>query len=220
MRLPFRLAATVLCSLCFCGVAAADVINFEPPQAALGPSTFPGSAQTLNITTAPSGTTTTLTGGALLSSTANLPADQTNLYGTIGPGLGSGTSGYTDPMVLNFNKSITNFVATVYNGNLTAENFLVSDNVGNSAMFNLPPNLSGGNSMVFFPAAGTQVTITEQGVGTSWDFFVDNVMFDVPLPGATPEPASFVLVGLAGATLCSWRWCKQRSLRRKQASAI
>ncbi len=150
-----------------------------------------------------------MTGGAILTNTANLPADQTSLYGTadsVGPG-------YTNPITLSFNSSITNFEAQVYNGLTSPATFHVSDNNGNMSDFTLDSNLNGGNNLVFFAAVGTQVTIT-QLTGNNWDFFVDNLQFNVPLPTSVPEPSSLTMFGIGAIGLAGYGW-----RRRKLAAA-
>jgi hypothetical protein len=203
MRVLGCLAAVGLSTFLFCGVASADIITFDD-QGLTGPSTFAaaGNAKTIVVTTNPSGTTTTFTGGTILTNTTNLPADQTSIYGTAG----FAHSGYTNPLVISFNKPVQNFIADLFNGSTIAASFLVADNVGDSATFLLPPNLAGGEHQVFFAAAGTQVTITQLTNDpnvSGFDFFVDNIQFDVPLP-AVPEPSTFALLGLSVAALACW----------------
>jgi hypothetical protein len=87
----------------------------------------------------------------------------------------------------------------------------IADNQGNSADFLLAPNLSGGLKTIGFAATGTEVTIsaaTGQSTpgGMTWDFLIDNVHFDEPLPsGAAPEPGSLALIGIGLAMLALGR---------------
>ena len=168
-----------------------SVINFDD-QGLTGPSTFgaAGPAQVHTITV--DGVTATFTGGVILENTTNLPANQTALYGTANFG-----TGLSNPLTITFSQPITNFFLNVYNGLTTNIDYVVSDNAGNSSMFNLQPNLSSGQTLIGFAATGTEVTIFSASRG-GFDFFIDNIRFDEPLPpelGGVPEPGSFALLG-------------------------
>jgi hypothetical protein len=131
-------------------------------------------------------------GGVILENTANLPANQTALYGTI---QGSEPT-LTNPLTITFENPITNFFLDVYNGNTEDVMYRVSDNAGNSADFTLVPNLSSGNTTIGFAATGTIVTVEALSGLPFFDFFVDNVTFNEPLPPElVPEPSSMFLVG-------------------------
>jgi hypothetical protein len=167
--------------------ARATIINFESRP--VGPSLFAdlvGSPQTFTIGGV------TFTGGGILTATANLPADETNVYGTAsfapGPTL--------NPLTVTFPADINNFFLDVFNGQTSNQNYTVADNLGNSATFNLVPNLTSGQTTVGFPAAGNIITITSLGGTTApWDFFIDNIHYNEPLP-TIPEPSSILLLGL------------------------
>jgi hypothetical protein len=184
------------------GQAQALVIDFDT-QGLNGPSLFnsaPTGAQMLSIDI---GTyTVTFTGGRVLTQATNMPVNQTSIYGTADFALGGG---YTNPLSIQFfdigtntPKPITNFFLDVLNGNTVNVDYALSDNAGNSALFNLIPNLSGGLKQVGFAAAGDTITV----FGTppidgccQWDFFVDNIHFNEALP-TVPEPGSIALLGL------------------------
>lgn len=171
----------------------AIVIDFEglPP----GPSVFSsaGSAQVLSIPTTIGNVV--FEGGVILTNTANLPANQTSIYGTAsfaGPS-------YINPLTVTFPDPITNFFLDVYNGNTIDVTYRVEDDIGNFFEQTLVPNLSGGETQVAFAATGTEVTIEAITLGTStaWDFFIDNITFNEPLPNnnAVPEPTTMLLLG-------------------------
>jgi PEP-CTERM motif len=183
--------------------AFADVIDFETFT---GPSTFSaaGNAQTISVST-PIGNVQ-FSGGVILTDATNLPADETSVYGTANNIRGVTTgSGFTDPLTITFPVAIHNFFLDVLNGNTQDVTYEVADNDGHSASFTLIPNLMSGNELVGFAASGTTVTITAMTSQNSWDFFIDNIHFDEPLPPqlGIPEPASVVLIGagLAAVTL-------------------
>lgn len=167
-----------------------------------------GNAQTLNISTGIG--TVKFQGGVLLDQATNLPADETAIFGTAGNaaniGVTTGT-GFTNPLTITFPVPISNFFLDVLNGNTIGVNYRIADNNGNSANFSLVPNLSSGQKTIGFAATGTVVTIaatTGQSTpnGLTWDFFIDNVHFNEPLPpNLTPEPGTLMLMGTAVAGL-------------------
>lgn len=224
MRLNTRLAVTAVqvgfLLTCFAGPVFADDIDFESqcPSGvqASGPcaTTFAAVGNAQNVTVSTSIGNVTFTGGAILDETTNLPADETAIYGTAGNagniGVSTGT-GFTNPLTITFPVAITNFFLDVLNGNVQDVTYMLADNNGNTASFDLIPNLSGGEKTIGFAATGTQVTITattgqSTPSGLTWDFFIDNVHFDEPLPGSTvPEPATMTLMLSGVAALMSFR---------------
>ena len=208
LRLPILPVVVAGLLLVICRTAQADVINFETFT---GPSTFAaaGNAQTLNIATTIG--TVTFSGGVILTAATNLPADETSIYGTAGNAANIGVtvgSGFTNPLVVTFPVPITNFFLDVLNGNVIPVDYQLADNMGNTASFDLVPNLSGGQKTIGFAATGTQVTITALNGqstpgGITWDYFIDNIHFDEPLPNLVPEPGTLGLLaaGLTGLFL-------------------
>jgi hypothetical protein len=202
----FRLAVLSVSTL---AAAFGETITFEPQcpsgQQPSGPcsalfSTV-GNSQTLMIPTSIG--SVTVSGGALFDTITNLPSDETAVYGTAGNSANIGVfpaSGFTNPLTLIFPKAITGFSLDVLNGNTMTVDYHLADNAGNSADFQLAPNLSGGQKTIAFAATGTQVTIgamTGQSTpsGMTWDFLIDNVTFQTTA-ASTPEPSSFLLIGL------------------------
>jgi hypothetical protein len=169
------------------------VIDFDS-QGLTGPSLFVDASpipQTIPITV--SGITVTFNFGVILDQTANLPANQTALYGTA-----SFVPGMANPMIITFSQPVTNFFLNLYNGQTSDATYNVSDNNGNSQNFTLPPNLSGGQSLVGIAATGTIITIQDITDSGSWDFFIDNIGFNQPLP--TPDGGTTVGLLLMGLT--------------------
>jgi hypothetical protein len=126
-----------------------------------------------------------------------LPADQTSVYGTIS------TTPNSNPLTITFSAPVTNFFLDILNGETSDETYTIADNVGNSASFVIPPNLSSGLQFFSLAATGTVVTITSAAAngGGFWDFFVDNVGFDQPTPPpGIPEASTWamILLGFAG----------------------
>jgi hypothetical protein len=214
MRRYLVILAAVVLLLSRAGPARADIITFDA-QGLAGPSTFAATTQMDINVTSPGGVGVSFTGGTILTATSNLPADQTSLYGTAG----FAGAGYKNVITITFNKPVQNFIADVFNGSTITADFQVSDMLGDTAKFTLPSNLNSGQHSVFFAAAGTTVTITQLTNDPNvngWDFFVDNIQFNVPLPGtATPEPASLSMLcmGAIGAAGYAWR-------RRRNGAAV
>lgn len=163
----------LLAAAAFAGSASAATINFDD-QGLTGPSTFGGPA-TLPVVVGTSSGNVTFSGGIVMTAVSNLPANRTSLYGTadFGPGL-------FNPITISFANPITNFLVDVLNGLNSPIDYRVEDNLGNSSVFTLPPNLSSGATTIGFAAAGNLVTITSL-TGGRFDFFVDNIKFNVDI---------------------------------------
>jgi hypothetical protein len=191
-----RLAIVTSGFLVLCATVSAEVINFEQ---FVGPALFSGSQQTLNIVTSIGNVT--VSGGMILTQEANLPANQTSVYATAL--FDNIVVGFSNPITVTFPQPITNFFLNVYNGNTDNIDYTIADNAGNSATMSLIDNFSGGQSLMGFAAGGTVVTITAgpSTTGTAWDFAIDNVTFNEPLPpDLVPEPGSARTLG-GGLTL-------------------
>jgi hypothetical protein len=184
--------------------AAALTIDFEDLT---GPSLFAlasPSPQVVNYTNVGgSGIDVTFTGGVILDTTANLPANDTSVYGTAYFG-----TNLTNPLTITFSQGISNFYMDLYNGLSTNIDYRVSDNDGHSADFTLVPNLSSGQTLVGFAATGTVITVASITAPTDyWDFFIDNIHFNEALPpdlNPVPEPGTMLMLGSGLVGLAGW----------------
>jgi hypothetical protein len=184
--------------------AFADEVTFENIA---GPSLFGNPASSPSYSFG-DGVTATFSGGTVLTDTTNLPADETSVYGTCSPYYGSVCPDYSQTLTISFNQNITNFIMDLYNGVTTTDTFTASDNLGNSVTDTIAANVSSGNAMVEFAAAGDQVTITT--TDPNWDFFIDNVQFNVPLVSSTPEPGTMGMLGAGLLSLLAFAWGSRR----------
>ena len=192
-----------------------DIITFDD-QGLTGPSTFSATSPMSVSVVSPGGVGVTFTGGTILTNTTALPADETSIYGTAGFASPQGPGGYENLITISFDQPIQNFIATLLNGSTITAEFQAVDGMGDTANFTLAPNLSGGQSQIAFAAAGNQVTITQLTNDPSvsgYDFFIDNIQFNVPLPGV-PEPSSFLILASGGvAGLVGYANARQRRPR-------
>ena len=190
----------------------ADTINFEDQcpsgQTTSGPcsalfSTV-GNAENLTIPTSIG--PVIVEGGAVFDNIANLPSDESVVYGTAGNSANIGVfpgSGFTNPLTILFPRPVTSFSLDILNGNTSTIEYELADNLGNQADFQIAPNFSGGVQSVGFATTGDEVTISavtgqSTPAGMTWDFLIDNINFTTQSTSssATPEPASGWLFGI------------------------
>jgi hypothetical protein len=170
--------------------ASAAVINFDD-QGLVGPSYFDATTKTQEINVPTTNGNVRFSGGAITTSGNNIPADQTSAYATTS----FGDSSLTNPLTVTFEHPVQNFYLDVLNGNTENIDYTVADNAGNSSTFTLPPNLNSGQKQIGFAATGTQVTIkSAKGSSIPYDFLIDNIHFDEPLPPTIPSPTTMTSV--------------------------
>jgi len=154
----------------------------------------------------------TFSGGVILNQTTNLPADETVVYGTA-----NFAGGTENPLMVSDPDGFNNFFFDLLNGETSPQSFVVADNEGHSQEFdNIPANTNSGFAVVGFASTGTVVTITDitSGSDGAFDFFVDNVQFNVALPPSLGGPSSvpdgaptagLLAAGIAGLAALAYR---------------
>ncbi len=184
--------------------ALATSIDFENLT---GPSVF-ASSTPQSPSYSVGGVNVTFTGGTILTNTTYLPADETTVYGTADFAPGP----LQNPLTITFDQNISNFFLDVLNGENFDVTYTVADNAGHSASFTLAPNLSSGQTTTGFAATGTVVTVTASRAPSPWDFFIDSVRFDDPLPAGAgvPEPSTLLLLGSGFVGLGGFAWRRNR----------
>ena len=153
--------------------AATTTIDFETLT---GPSLFCAPASPpLTIGVA------TFSGGVIMDQVANLPANQTTVYGT------SVCPGYLPTITIAFSRPVSNLSLQVMNGETSTVSYTVASNLGGSVTKSLVANFSSGADTFALPDDGiTSVTIGRTTASSFWDFFIDNVVFDA-FPITTAE---------------------------------
>jgi len=194
--------------------ATTTLINFETvPPLPIGPSLFAaaGPAQTIVVPGV-----ATFTGGVILGNATNLPAQgfatPPNTYGTAGfadPSLSSTLMIALDPAF----GTVDEVSFPVFNGATQLESYMINafdgaTLVATQTLSNIASNLNSGFAIadIVSPTI-TSVTISPLTLDATccngFDFFIDSVALNSTVQQAfSPEPSSFVLIGLALALGC------------------
>ncbi len=207
--------------------ATAALITFDD-QGLVGPSYFDATttAKLINVPT-PAGNVQ-FSGGAIATNATNGPVDETSIYATAYiPNTTLTNQSFTNPLTVKFDKPVNNFFLDVLNGYTEDTTYTVADNAGNSATFTLPPNFNSGQKQIGFAATGTEVTIkSSTHSGNSYDFAIDNIHFDEPLPPTIPSPTAMTSVPepnstfgtLAFGALCGGLIIKRKMKKQNPAA--
>jgi hypothetical protein len=188
-------AAFVLTTMTGAGAAQAYVITFEDMTGPASVALPVGTTSTTTITESTPIGAVNFSGGTILTSETNLPADESSLYYDSYL-MGSSTGVIT----IAFPKAVSNFTVDVYNGEQSADVFTVSNGIGNSVTDLIAANTASGFAQVSIPQGGETFTISSESPG-GYDLSIDNVAFDQ----GVPEPGAWALMiagfGLAGGEL-------------------
>ena len=211
MKLSTLMLAAIAPLLGGIGMAKGDIISFDV-QGLTGPSNFGStSEQTINVTS-PGGVGVQLTGGTILTGESGNP-DTSSVYATAG----FAGSNYINQVTITFNQAVTNFIASLDNGSTVTNTYQGSDGLGDTGIFMVPSDyVTGASYSVYFAAAGTSVTIQQLSDDPNtdgWDYSLDNIQFDVPLPAPAPEPSSLACMAVG-------IWAGYFILRRRKATLI
>lgn len=190
MKLSTLMLAAIAPLLGGIGLAKGDIISFDA-QGLTGPNNFGATSETTINVTSPGGVGVQLTGGTILTGENGNP-DTSSLYATAG----FAGPNYTNEITITFNQAVTNFIASIDNGSTVTNTYQGSDALGDTGIFMVPSDyVTGASFSVYFAAAGTSVTIQQLSDDPStdgWDYSLDNIQFDVPLPAPAPEPSSLL----------------------------
>ena len=186
----------------------ASVIDFSDQPA--GDSGFPFDASPQTLVYHIDGVTVTFAGGVILTNEGgggpSVPIDLGNVYATA-------TLTYApkltliNPLTITFSEAVQNLAVTVVNG--LPGSYSLSDNLGHSDSFSLP-TLNNSEATGTLVVPGTAVDVGFSGpplLGSSFDFAIGQISFDVPAPPAVPEPSTVMLGGgfLAAAVAHFWQ---------------
>ena len=190
--------------------AQATTINFDD-QGLVGPSTFAAATPSPQTPTIAGGSVSaTFAGGVVLTNTNGLTVNQSSVYGTSD----FFDTGPQNPITVTFSQPVRNIVFDVMSGEFTAEPYQITDNLGNTVEFTVSDFMSNGMVTIGLLSTASSFAISQFGGSTGWfDFFIDNIRFDVDAscdangctPSSVPEPASLSLFAMAGLGLLAAR---------------
>lgn len=202
------------------GANSAHAVTFNfAEQGYFGPPNFLGT-YARDITHTIGGLDITFSGGAVLS----------GLFWPTGPAYGTASvpseyfylPGASHPMTISFSKPVVNVAFDLFAGLAANTFFDIDADTGESLNRPLGPNYYNGYQRVAFSSTLNSFTLFQHAYGYragEFDFFVDNVSFDLAQTGgaggggsvsAVPVPAGFPLLAAAFAALGALR-------RRKRA---
>lgn len=171
-------ATLAACALAMLGLAApahaaTTTVDFE---SLTGPSLFSAADAPVVDGLA------TFTGGQILTATANLPANQTTVYGTAYVCVGCAPT-----LTIDFAVPVNDVSMQVMNGWVTTVSYTVESDTGEQVTKELPANaLSGADYFTLTDKGVVQVQVRETTPSTTWDFFIDNISF-APWPTQVSE---------------------------------
>lgn len=205
-----RIVGAILAVAAFVGVsnvrASVAFVSFDPPTIPQGPSLFAdlSSAQTIPI----SGVAT-FSGGVVLGSETNLPAQS---YGTT-PNVYASEVGYIpdvsytmSPITITIDPSysVQEVSFPLFNGYTASQTYTVNalDNstIVAQQVVTLTSNLASGHTVIDLKASNITSVVIEPPDSTEFDYSIDSVAFNEPVssaitPGGTPITTSTPVTG-------------------------
>jgi len=127
------------------------------------------------------GNEVTVSGGVFLGSESMLVGVDQTVYATASPSVISNVGpGLQSQVTITFTEPISDFSVTVFNGLSTSAMYQISDDKKDTKIITLGPNTDSSTDSQNLSLSNTnginQVTITT--IGTSWDFSIDNIVYD------------------------------------------
>lgn len=161
------LAMAVLALIWFspAAMAAEEIVDFEQ---------FPGGSYFTEVQPPITAGNATFSGGQVLSGASFMPANRTKLYGTADFCLGCSSQ-----IRIDFEAPVSQLRFQIFNGMTTTISYTTTADTGEVHAFTLPSNAQGGYANVRFDAGNISSVVIEGGAGSRFDFFVDNVVYDV-----------------------------------------
>jgi len=198
----FKLALGTVAVLLSFGATTSNaaLINFAAEGVSGTGPYFVGAGNAQHLVISKAGYDVVFDGGTPLGPNISfLPATSSIAYGTASFANTGGQSGYTNPITVKFyeqgtnnSKNVTNFFLDLYNGNTTSIDYTIQDNTGYGSTWNVGSNANSGQHTFGIAAAAHTFSIFgSPGSSIPWDYFINNIGFNVALPDGSDNGEDF-----------------------------